>query len=80
MTAFAAGIAIGLAVGVGTALLFAPQSGVDARRALTRRAQRLRRRGGDAWADLRFELRRAARRRMRALRGPFRRTDADAST
>jgi gas vesicle protein len=73
MTIFAAGIAVGLAVGVGTALLFAPQSGEEARFAIVRRARRLRRRGGDAWDDLRHELRRAGRRRMKSLRQAVRR-------
>ena len=68
VTVFAAGIAVGLAVGVGTALLFAPQTGEEARSLILRRARRLRRRGGDAWEDLRRELSRAGRRRMKALR------------
>jgi len=71
MTVFAAGIALGLAIGVGTTLLSAPQTGEETRHALARRARRLRRRGGDSWEDLRHELRRAARERMRAIRGSF---------
>jgi len=70
---FAAGIAVGLAVGVGTALLFAPQSGEEVRYSIARRARRLSRRGGDAWEDLRRELRGATKRRMRSLRNAVRR-------
>src|SRR5690348_13530995 len=62
---FAAGLALGLAVGAGVALLFAPQSGEDARRSLVRRGRKLTSRSHDAWDDLRDELRRAVRRRRR---------------
>jgi gas vesicle protein len=77
MTVFAAGIAVGLAVGVGTALLFAPQTGEETRYAIARRARRLRRRGGDAWEDLRRELSRAAKRRMGSVREKVRRKRDD---
>jgi len=77
MTVFAAGIALGLAVGVGTALLFAPQTGEEARYAIARRARRLRHRGGDAWEDLRRELGRAAKRRIRSVRERVRRKTGD---
>jgi gas vesicle protein len=62
---FAAGIAVGVVIGAGAALLLAPQSGADVRRSLARRARRLRFRGEDAWDGLRRELRKAARRRQR---------------
>jgi gas vesicle protein len=65
---FAAGIALGLAIGAGAALLLAPQSGTDTRRAIVRRSRRLSRRGRDAWGDLREELSRAARRGRQAFR------------
>jgi hypothetical protein len=65
---FAAGIAVGIAVGAGAALLFAPQSGADTRRLLARRGRRLGRRGRDAWDDLALELKSAARRRRKAWR------------
>jgi hypothetical protein len=74
IAAFAAGIALGLTIGAGAALLFAPQSGPDTRRALARRGRRLTRRGHDAWDDLREELGRAARRGRRALTRRRRRT------
>src|SRR5262245_12162332 len=77
MTVFAAGIAVGLAVGVGTALLFAPQTGEETRYAIAGRARRLRRRGGDAWEDLRRELSRAAKRRMRSVREKVRGKSGD---
>ena len=66
---FAAGLVAGLAVGAGAALLLAPQSGEDVRHALRREFRRVRRRGSDAWDDLRDELRQAhARRRRRTAR------------
>lgn len=62
----AAGVAVGLLVGAGIALLLAPLEGTDARRALRRRLRRVGHRGQDAWLDLRDELRRAAIRIRRA--------------
>ncbi len=70
--ALVTGVAIGLLAGVTIALLLAPQSGTDTRRGLRRRLRKVRRRGHDAWTDLRDELDRArfalkrARRRRRA--------------
>ena len=58
---FGAGLALGLALGAGTALLTAPQSGEETRAALRGRARRIgrttSRRSRDAWEDLRDELR-----------------------
>jgi hypothetical protein len=65
---FAAGVAFGLAIGAGAALLLAPQAGTDTRRAIARKGRRLSRRGRDAWDDLREELSRAARRGRQAFR------------
>ncbi|MEO6876878.1 MAG: YtxH domain-containing protein [Gemmatimonadaceae bacterium] len=65
---FAAGIVLGLAVGAAVALMVAPQSGADTRRALGRSSRRAAQRGHDAWDDLRDELLRAARRRRQAFR------------
>lgn len=65
---FAAGLALGLTIGAGAALLFAPQSGSDTRRSIVRRGRRLGRRGHDAWDDLRDELSHAARRGRQAFR------------
>ena len=67
-TYFAAGIAVGIAVGAGVALLFAPHSGADTRHLLARRGRRLGRRGRDAWDDLAYELKSAAKRRRKAWR------------
>jgi hypothetical protein len=64
-TVFTAGLLVGLAIGAGIALLVAPQSGAEARQALIRRGRRLRRRGANAWDDLRDEFRRVARSRRR---------------
>jgi gas vesicle protein len=65
---FAAGIAVGIAVGAGVAILFAPQSGADTRRQIARRGRRIGRRGRDAWGDLAYELKSAAKRRRKAWR------------
>ena len=75
---FGAGLALGLALGAGTALLTAPQSGEETRAALRGRAKRLgratTRRSRDAWAELREELQSAklALRRRRAKRAAHR--------
>ena len=64
---FAAGIAIGALVGAAAALLTAPHSGVDTRRALTRQSKRLARRSREMLDDLGDEFRRqrsAVRRRI----------------
>lgn len=63
---FAAGIALGVALGAGGALLFAPRTGEETRHALKRQARRVGHRGHDAWEDLRDELWRARRRRKAA--------------
>jgi gas vesicle protein len=73
---FGAGLALGLALGAGAALLGAPQSGEETRAALRGRARRLKRsttrRSRDAWTELGDELRGAAsslrRRRAKRLR------------
>jgi len=67
-TIFAVGLVVGVAVGAGIALLFAPESGAQTRRAIIRRGRRVTLRGRDAWDDLRNEFRSALRDRMRARR------------
>lgn len=62
----AAGVALGLLVGVGLALLLAPETGADTRRLIRRKVRKLRGRGEDAWDDLRLELRKARRQLRRA--------------
>jgi gas vesicle protein len=64
---FTAGAVLGAAVGVGAALLFAPQSGARTRHNIARRGRHLRTRTTDAWEDLRHELRYAARRGRKKL-------------
>ena len=58
---FGAGLALGITLGAGVALLAAPQSGTETRADLLRSARRARtavgRRGNDAWLDLQDELR-----------------------
>jgi hypothetical protein len=56
---FGAGLAIGLAVGAGAALLLAPQSGEETRELLGAGARRLGDRAADRWDDLRDEIREA---------------------
>jgi hypothetical protein len=62
---FGAGLALGIAVGAGAALLTAPRTGAETRAALASRVSRVKRsttrRGRDAWDDLRDELRSARR-------------------
>jgi gas vesicle protein len=71
---FGAGLALGLTLGAGIALLAAPQSGEETRAAIKGRARRIRRatsrRSQDAWAELRDELHAATRslRRRRSQR------------
>jgi gas vesicle protein len=71
---FGVGVALGIAVGAGAALLTAPQSGSETRAALMARAGRLKRgtkrRSRDAWDELRDEIRGVKRslRRRRARR------------
>ena len=58
---FLAGLAIGALVGAGVTLLFAPQSGPDTRRAVSRRAKHLAREARDRYDDAKDKLRRARR-------------------
>jgi hypothetical protein len=63
---FLAGLGIGLAVGAAAALLLAPRSGAETRRALRVRGRKIGNRARDAWDDLAVELeatRRALKRR-----------------
>jgi hypothetical protein len=58
---FGAGLAVGIALGAGIALVTAPQAGEETRAGLRRKARRttrmLGRRSRDAWLDFRDELR-----------------------
>jgi len=62
---FGAGLALGVILGAGGALLTAPRTGAETRAALGARAARLRRSGArhsqNAWDELRDELRQAKR-------------------
>ncbi len=64
---FATGALLGAALGAGAALLFAPQSGAEARHKISRRGRHIRARTATAWDDLRHELRYATRRGRRKL-------------
>jgi hypothetical protein len=74
LAVFGAGLALGIALGAGAAMLTAPQSGAetraDIRRVVARKRRAIGRRSNDAWQDLRSELRsaRQAFRRRKALR------------
>jgi hypothetical protein len=65
---FGAGIAVGALLGAGAALLYAPQSGLEARTLLRGRARRATLRAANRWDELGAELRGAARRSKRRLR------------
>lgn len=58
---FGGGLALGVLLGAGTALLTAPYSGLETRTRLRRRARRMRHDAVDRWDELRDELRDAAR-------------------
>ena len=68
-----AGIAIGVIIGAGAALLFAPQSGADTRDDIARGTRDFGYRATDIWDDLREELRHAANRSSKRLRRGVRR-------
>jgi len=60
---FLAGLAIGALVGAGIALLFAPQSGEETRRQVSRKAKHLAREARDRYDEMREKVRRARRER-----------------
>jgi len=66
--AFAGGLALGLALGAGVALLFAPQAGSETRVVLRNKVRRLGHDATDQFDELRHELRAAARRSRRRFR------------
>ena len=70
---FGAGIAVGVLIGAGAALLFAPQSGSETREDIVRGTRNFGFRATDAWEDLRDELRHAATRGSKRLRRGVRR-------
>lgn len=63
-----AGLVLGLALGAGLALLFAPRSGDEMRELIGERTRLLRGRAGDHIDDLREELGHSARRGKRRVR------------
>ena len=70
---FGAGIAVGVLIGAGAALLFAPQSGSETRDDIVRGTRDFGFRATDAWEDLREELRHAATRGAKRLQRGVRR-------
>lgn len=69
LAVFGAGLALGIALGAGVALLAAPQDGAEARDAIRRRVRQTRReleeRGTDAWVGVRKEIRLAKKALLR---------------
>ena len=81
LSVFGVGLALGLALGAGVALMTTPRTGAETRAVLRSRAGRLRRttgrRGRDAWDDLQDELQKATRAlRRRKLRRELSRESA----
>jgi hypothetical protein len=74
-----AGLIVGALVGAGAALLLAPQSGLETRAAIRRRAIGARYRATDAWDDLADDLAAATRRGRRRARRALRRARLRAS-
>jgi hypothetical protein len=74
-----AGLLVGALVGAGAALLLAPQSGLETRSEIRRRARFARHRATDAWSDLADELAAVARRGRRRARRALRRARWHAS-
>lgn len=70
---FGAGIALGVMIGAGAALLFAPQSGLETRDSIAKGTRDFGYRATDVWEDLRDELRQAANRSTKRLRRGVRR-------
>jgi len=68
-----AGLLVGALVGAGAALLLAPQSGIETRTAIRRKARFARHRATDAVGELADELAAAARRGRRRARRVLRR-------
>jgi hypothetical protein len=66
--AAAAGMFLGLALGAGLALLFAPRTGDETRELLGERARMMRGRAGDRFEDLRGDLGRVGKRGRRRVR------------
>ncbi len=77
-TTLLVGAAVGVALGAGLALLFAPASGRATRRKIARGTRRFgtaaRDRGRDAWSDLKHELGRMRRRRREQMADDQRRS------
>jgi gas vesicle protein len=65
---FLAGILVGAAVGAGVALLLAPASGQQTRRALRRKARAISRDAAGGWVSARQEARQLLRDKKAALR------------
>lgn len=65
---FIAGIVVGAAVGAGVALLLAPGSGDQTRRAIRKRVKRMSRDASGGWVTARQEVRRILKEKKAALR------------
>lgn len=67
-TSFIAGIVVGAAVGAGVALLLAPNSGEDTRRAIRKRVKGLSRDAADGFVTAREEVRKRLKEKKAVLR------------
>lgn len=65
---FLAGIVVGAALGAGVALLLAPASGEDTRRAIRKRVKGISRNAAGGWVNPRQEVRRLLKEKKAALR------------
>jgi len=65
---FLAGIVVGAAVGAGVALLLAPASGHDTRRAIRKRVKGMSRDAAGGWVSARQEVRRLLKEKKAAFR------------
>lgn len=67
-TSFITGILVGAAVGAGVALLLAPSSGEDTRRAIRKRVKGMSKDAAGGWVTARAEVRRLLKEKKAALK------------
>jgi YtxH-like protein len=65
---FGAGILVGALLGAGAALLYAPQSGIETRLDMSRKARRLRAEAGGRWDEVAGGVRRGVRQGTKRVR------------
>ncbi len=67
-TSFITGIVVGAAVGAGMALLLAPSSGEETRRAIRKKVKGISRDAADGWVSTRQDVRRLLKEKKAALK------------